>query len=249
MGEKGFENNECLEKISEARLVIELPHTSMNSTSLSSSPGVAADLSQRSTTSSNPVLHREDSLNKVYPHLIFSSQLQADRNIQQEQGIDVRGRLPAPAQTSPENEKEEKRTNLTNFKRSTWENVDSNSTFTETHKSYDAPFYYDSHSPRVPQLPTSPYDINPLLLKDPTVPLKHDRTIHHSAMTLPWEKNAAALIGSMYQPPQKPRLVNSKSSPADLEDVSKVYFFMVLSVQKMRNCHLLASFSHLATRR
>jgi len=197
----------------------------MNNSSMSSSPGVAADLSQRSSANSNPILHREDSLNKVYPHLIFTSQQQSERLPEQsERNLEIRDKFSA--QGTPTNEKEEKRTTLTDYKRSLWENMEGAPSFTEQHehKPYEATaaFYYESHvGPRVPQFAASPYEINPLLLKDAAMPMKHDRTLMHStSMTLPWEKNAAALIGSMCKsPPQKTRVVNSKSSPADLEEV------------------------------
>ena len=192
---------------------------------MSSSPGVAADLSQRSSANSNPILHREDSLNKVYPHLIFSSQPQNERLPEQsDHSLEIRDRFNA--QGTPTSEKEEKRTTLTDYKRPLWENMETPASFTDQHghKPYEASaaFYYDSHvGPRVPQLAATPYEISPLLLKDAGMPMKHDRTLMHStSMTLPWEKNAAALIGSMCKsPPQKPRVVNSKSSPADLEEV------------------------------
>ena len=198
----------------------------MNNSSMTSSPGVAADLSQRSSASTNPILHREDSLNKVYPHLIFSSQSQNERiHEQSEHNLDVSDRFSA--QSTAIGEKEDKRGNLADFsKRPLWDNIDTNPIFPDqhSHKPYEASaaFYYDSHvNPRVPQLAATPYEITPLLLKDAAMPIKHDRTLMHStSMTLPWEKNAAALIGSMCKsPPQKPRVVNSKSSPADLEEV------------------------------
>ena len=140
-----------------------------------------------------------------------------------------RREVQAAAQAADGSEKSEKRVNLTDFKRPLWETMESNPVFADqhAHKPYEAsaPFYYDGHTPRVPQLAANTYEISPLLLKDAALPMKHDSSrslMHSSSVPLPWDKSTAALLGSMCKsPPQKQRVMNSKSLPADLDEVRK----------------------------
>ena len=188
----------------------------MNASSLSTSPIIAADLSQRNTSGS-AILHREDSLNKVYPHLLFAPPQLGERTDHQEQLLNMRERFAA----APSNEKEEKRLNPLTFKRPIWDSIESNPVFSESHQHYEAPFYPDANATRIPPLPPGPYDISPLLLKETGIG-KHERgMVHPPTMNL-----NAAFIGSMYKPPpQRNRPVNTKTSPVDLDDVS---FIIVL---------------------
>lgn len=188
--------------------------TTMNVTSLSTVVG-AADLSQRPTGS--VLFRREDGLNKVYPHLVFSASSQderrSDHSAQHSEGYSV-------LDNTQRSEKEEKKLTA-GYKHPLWDGGDS--ILVEQHpQAYDSPFFSENQQSRVPQLHPSPYNIGPLLLKDPSMSMKPQRNLLHSnSMSLPWDKSAAALFGPLYSsPPQKNRLVMSKSSPADLEEVS-----------------------------
>ena len=188
--------------------------TGMNVTSLSTVVG-AADLSQR--PGGSVLFHREDGLNKVYPHLVFSTSSQNERRSEHTTQL----RENYSLQESQRNEKEEKKL-LTSYKHPLWDGGEPILTEQQP-QAYESPFFSDSHQPRVPQLHPGSYNIAPLLLKESNVAVKPERTLlHSSSMSLPWDKSAAALFAPLYSPgPQKNRLVMSKSSPADLEEVSK----------------------------